>query len=187
MTSSQVPTRTSRNIVNFLGAVSALILVTAALGASAFAATDFCSGGILDSGAPLGQQGPDLVITNMTCAVDGTKAPYNFHNVYIFGSGNQTGTLTFANATMDFYAANILVQNQGVLQATGIGANNGGQILTIHLYGVATDAGITCKMIQNGNPVDDPTCGVPTSNPDVFINRLDGRTPSNRSYDWANC
>jgi hypothetical protein len=99
---------------------------------AAFADFDFCAGGILDSGAPLGQQGPDLVITNMTCTVDGTKAPYNFHNVYILGTGNNTGTLTFDNATMDFYAANILVQNQGVLQATGIGANNAGSTWQVY-------------------------------------------------------
>src|SRR6516162_7644412 len=73
---------------------------------------------------------------------------------------------------MDFYAANILVQNQGVLQATGIGANNDGRILTFHLYGNPTDPGVTCKMIQNGNVVDDPTCGVPTSNPDVWDSNM---------------
>jgi hypothetical protein len=148
------------------------MLAVIALCPAAFADFDFCAGGILDSGAPLGQQGPDLVITNMTCTVDGTKAPYNFHNVYVFGSGNKSGTLAFDNATMDFYAANILVQNQGVLQATGIGANNGGQTLTIHLYGNQGDPGVTCKMIQNGNVVDDPTCGVPTSNPDVWDSNM---------------
>ena len=48
----------------------------------------------------------------------------------------QKGTLNFSNATMDFYAANILVQNGGALQATGIGAN--GETLIIHLYGNPT-------------------------------------------------
>jgi len=165
----------SRPIVNFFTAAAMLLaalLIVTALSPVALADTDFCSGGVLDSGAPLGQAGPDLVITNMTCTVDGTKAPYNFHNVYIFGSGMQTGSLIFSNATMDFYAANILVQNQGVLQATGIGANNGGQTLTIHLYGNPTDPGVTCKMIQNGNVVEDPTCGVPTSNPDVWDSNM---------------
>src|SRR5438128_2667697 len=74
-------------------------------GARADLTYDACAGGILDQGAPLGQVGPDLVITNSTCTVDGTKGPYNFHNVYIFGSGNQSGALVFSNATMDFYAA----------------------------------------------------------------------------------
>src|SRR5580693_5857451 len=50
-------------------------------------AVDFCSGGILDNGAPLGTIGPDLVINSMTCTVDGTNKPYNFHNVYILGTG----------------------------------------------------------------------------------------------------
>jgi hypothetical protein len=180
VSSLQTSTGTSRPIVNFLSSASALalgvMLVVIALCPAAFAAFDMCSGGILDQGAPLGQTGPDLVITNMTCTVDGTKAPYNFHNVYIFGTGMQTGTLTFSNASMDFYAANILVQNGGALQATGIGTN--GETLTIHLYGNPSDPGVTCKMIQNGNVVDDPTCGVPTSNPDVWdSNKMDMHYP----------
>ena len=91
----------------------------------------------------------------MTCTVDGSHKPYNFHNVYIFGNG----ALQFSNVTMDFYAANILVQNTGVLQASGIGAN--GETLTIHLYGSPTDPGVTCKKMDNGAVVDDITCGVP--------------------------
>ncbi len=155
------------------------LLVVSALSSRALAATDFCSGGTLDQGAPLGQVGPDLVITNMTCTVDGTKAPYNFHNVYIFGSGMQTGTLMFSNVTMQFYAANILVQNQGVLQATGIGASNGGQTLTIHLYGAQNDPGVVCKKVDNGSVVDDLTCGVPTSPSDVWnSNRMNMQFPT---------
>jgi len=127
-----------------------LIVFVSALSSPALAATDFCSGGVLDQGAPLGQTGPDLVITNMSCLVDGTKSPYNFHNVYIFCSGNQTGTLTFSDVTMHFYAANILVQNQGALIATGIGANNDGNVLTIHLYGDGSEDGITCKKMDGG-------------------------------------
>ncbi len=56
--------------------------------------------------------------------------------------------LIFNNATMDFYAANILVQNGGTLQATGIGAN--GETLTIHLYGDPGDAGVTCQKLVDG-------------------------------------
>src|SRR5580692_11828915 len=125
-------------------------------------AVDFCSGGILDNGAPLGTIGPDLVINSMTCTVDGTNKPYNFHNVYILGTGSATGTLTFSDATMDFYAANILVQNNGVLQAAGIGAGNNGNVLTIHLYGGSTGPGVTCQKMDNGNLTQDNTCGVPT-------------------------
>ena len=125
MSSLQTSTGTSRRVVNFLSSASVMgvgvMLAVIALPPAAFANFDFCASEILDQGAPLGQQGPDLVITNMICTVDGTKAPYNFHNVYIFGNG----TLTFNNATMDFYAANVLVHNMGVLKATDIGANNG--------------------------------------------------------------
>jgi hypothetical protein len=158
-----------------LAAMFVALLAVAALSPSAAAADpDFCAGGILDHGAPLGQQGPDLVITNMTCTVDGANQPYNFANVYIFGSG----TLAFNNATMDFYAANILVQNQGVLTALGIGADNGGQVLTIHLYGSSTDPGIACKKMDSGKVVDDVTCGVPASDPDVWdSNKMDMHYP----------
>lgn len=158
-----------------LAGAGAVLLTIIALCAAAVADTDFCSGGILDAGAPLGTQGPDLVITNMTCTVDGiVSKTYNFHNVYIFGKG----TLVFNNATMDLYAANILVQNDGILQATGIGTGNGGQTLTIHLYGNPGDPGVTCKKIDNGNVVDDTTCGVPASNPDVWdSNKMDMHDP----------
>jgi hypothetical protein len=166
MSSPQKLLRTFGRIVKSTGtflavAVAVLITVTALCPAAA-ADNDFCQGGILDSGAPLGTTGPDLVITGMTCTVDGTKKPYNFHNVYIFGKG----TLVFNNATMDFYAANILVQNDGILQATGIGVN--GETLTIHLYGDPGDAGVTCKKLDGNNVVDDVTCGVPSSNPDIW-------------------
>jgi hypothetical protein len=150
-----------------IGVVATLVLA-GMLSLPAWAQPDMCAGGILDQGAALGTEGPDLVITNMTCTVDGTKSPYNFHNVYIFGNG----TLTFDNVTMSFYAANILVQNQGLLSAMGIGANNGGQTLTIHLYGSATDAGVTCKKMEGNMVVDDPTCGIPTSDPDVWDSNM---------------
>src|SRR5215471_16717810 len=113
--------------------------------------TDFCSGGILDKGADLGTQGPDLVIYGTTCTVDGSAPShqYNFHNVYILGNGDQSGTLAFNNVTQDFYAENILVQNGGVLQATGIGTSNG-EVLRIHLYGSASDPGVVCQKVENG-------------------------------------
>ena len=143
------------------------------------AATDFCSGGILSNGAPLGTIGPDLVISNMTCTVNGANGPYNFHNVYILGTGGASGTLAFSNATMDFYAANILVQNGGVLQATGIGADNGGQVLTIHLYGSPGDPNVVCQQLVSGVPQDDPTCGVPTTPSDVWnSNKMNMQYPT---------
>ena len=148
----------------FLAVAVAVLVGLTALCPAAAADNDFCSGGILDAGAPLGTMGPDLVIgPGVTCTVDGkVSQTYNFHNVYIFGDGmpnGKTGTLVFDNATMDFYAANILVQNGGILQATGIGVN--GETLTIHLYGDPGDPGVTCKEIDNGKVVDDLTCGVP--------------------------
>src|SRR5271166_2522746 len=140
-----------------LAAVFATLLaVTALLPSAAAQSYDFCTGGTLDGGNQTSPQ--DLVITNMTCTVDGSKTSYYFGKVYIFGGG----TLTFNNVTMDFYAKSILVQNGGVLQSNGtIGA--GGQTLTIHLYGSSTDQGITCKKMDNGNVVDDQYCGVPTT------------------------
>src|SRR5271165_4626569 len=151
----------------------AALAVATALCSTAFADVDLCPKGILDAGAPLGTQDPDLVIgPGTSCTVDGkVSKTYNFHNVYIFGDGmpnGKTGALVFNNATMDFYAANILVQNGGTLQATGIGADNGGQVLTIHLYGSPADPGVTCKKLDNGNVVDDIMCGVPTSPSDVW-------------------
>ena len=157
------------------GALFALLLLTGFISPLPAIAIDFCEGGVLDRGAPLGQEGPDLVITNMTCTVDGTQTPYNFHNVYILGNG----TLTFNNGTMDFYAANILVQNQGILKATGIGENNGGQVLTIHLYGSESEPDVSCKKLVNGSLVNDFTCGVPTSDPDVWnSNKMNMRDPT---------
>jgi hypothetical protein len=152
-------TRTARTTTFVLAGILGAFLALTVLSPWAAAATDMCTGGILDGG----NKGtpPDLVITNMTCTVDGTHGPYYFHNVYVFGSGNQTGTLMFNDATMDFYAENILVQNNGALLATGIGAGNDGHVLTIHLYGAQSDPGVTCKQIVDGNLTDDPTCGVP--------------------------
>jgi len=168
---------TFQRIVKFAGAASpvvvAVLVTVIALCPAAAADTDFCTGGTLDDGAPLGTQGPDLVITAMTCTVDGSHRTYNFHNVYIFDNA----TLMFDNETMDFYAANILVQNGGTLQATGIGKD--GEVLTIHLYGNLGDPGVTCKKMNNGQVVDDDTCGVPTSNPDVWdSNKMDMQWPA---------
>ncbi len=156
----------------FVALLGAVLVVVTALCPAAAADTDFCSKGILDAGAPLGTQGPDLFIgPGTSCTVDGSSKTYNFHNVYIFGDGlpnGKTGSLTFNNATLDFYAANILVQNGGTLQGTGIGANNGNQVLTIHLYGDPGDPGVTCQKLVNGQPAEDDTCGVPSSNPDIW-------------------
>ncbi len=176
MHSWQKSLHTFRRIVKsasvFLATTVAVLAVVTALCSTALADIDVCKGGILDAGPPLGTQGPDLVIgPGTSCTVDGkVSKTYNFHNVYIFGDGmpnGKTAALMFNNATMDFYAANILVQNGGTLQATGIGAN--GETLTIHLYGDPGDPGVTCQKLDSGsNLVQDPTCGVPISPSDVW-------------------
>ncbi len=147
---------TAKSSAKAVAVVFGVFLALTVLLPGASAATDMCTGGTLDGGHK--DNPTDLVITNMTCRVDGMQGngSYYFHNVYIFN-----GTLMFDDATMDFYAANILVQNNGVLQATGIGADNDGHVLTIHLYGSQSDPGVTCKKIDNGNVVDDATCGAP--------------------------
>ena len=158
-----------------------VFLAIAAVSLSAVAqGYDFCEGGVLDQGSQ-GQPRDLIILPGMTCKVDGTKKPYYFRNVYVFGDATtdpaKTATLVFSNVTMDFYAANILVQNLGVLQATGIGANNDGNVLTIHLYGSATADGITCKKIDsnNGSVANDVMCGVPTA---VWgSNKMDMRYP----------
>src|SRR5215469_2936591 len=132
----------------FAAAFGVFLAMTAVSRSAAAQGYDFCEGGVLDKGNQ-GQPADLVILPGKTCKVDGTNNPYYFRNVYVFGNATtdptKTATLVFSNVTMDFYAANILVQKLGVLQATGIGANNGGQVLTIHLYGSATAEGITCK------------------------------------------
>ncbi|MGA3210929.1 MAG: hypothetical protein ABSD20_06440 [Terriglobales bacterium] len=146
-----------RRRLKTIGAVSSaaagVIMAMMLFCPTASAATDFCVGGKLGAGSKPDPQ--DLVIAGEICTVDGSKGSYYFHNVYVFGKG----MLVFNNATIDFYAANILVQNGGTLQATGIGAK--GEKLTIHLYGNPDEAGITCKKLDGKSVVDDDTCGVP--------------------------
>jgi hypothetical protein len=155
-----------RSLGRLLAMMVATVMIVLALSPAAVADIDTCPTGTLGSGPPLGQQGPDLVIgPGNTCKVDGSSKTYNFHNVYIFGDATQmkTATLMFSDATMDFYAASILVQNMGVLQAMGIGfSGSHTNILTFHIYGQASDPGVTCKKLDsNKNVVDDVTCGVP--------------------------
>ncbi len=88
MSSLQKSLHTLRSIVKFAGmfasAAIAVLLAITALCPAVFADNDFCKGGILDAGAPLGTLGPDLVIgPGTSCTVDGKVwKTYDFHNVY---------------------------------------------------------------------------------------------------------
>lgn len=121
-----------------------------------------CSGGIL----PAGNTDTDLEIVGTTCLVDGSVAngTYVYRNVNIWGGGS----LSFADAKIDFHAHSILVENLGTLQA-GASAPAVGPI-TIWLYGDEHDniPSITCK--------SSPTCGVPeaiwNSNPNVAMHMM---------------
>jgi hypothetical protein len=102
---------------------------------------------------PAGDAATDLTVTG-PCKVAAGR--YTFHNVNIYTLPNAAsgGSLDFDDATTDFYAENIVVENGGSLiagsSATPIG-DAGGRV-TIHLWGKETDPGVTC---QSSN------CGVP--------------------------
>ncbi len=114
------------------------------------------------------QDGADLDIKGVDCLVG--AGTFKLGNVHI----RDGGTLTFADANIDFWAKNILVEKGGSLLA-GVDKNgtvnpiaNG--VITIHLYGadlVGTDPdkrnnGITC--------LTDERCGVPQ---DIWESNLD--------------
>jgi hypothetical protein len=114
---------------------------------------------------PAGDVNTDLQISAGTaCVVDGSVAGgnYQYRNVNIWGGGS----LTFADAKINFHAHSILVENGGTLQAGFDKALVGP--LNIWLYGSANDGipSITCQ--------SDATCGVPQamwdSNPLVATN-----------------
>jgi hypothetical protein len=111
---------------------------------SLFAQTK-CTSGTLPSGA-----GEDLEVVGQ-CQVG--AGAYRFGNVNIYGGGS----LTFADAVIDFWARAILVENGSSLLAGSpsepIGSQ-GGRI-TVHLYGAdqgTAGSGITCKT--------DDQCGI---------------------------
>jgi hypothetical protein len=139
-------------------ALSSANYVIALVGLGA-AATQFCDGP--NHILPAGDVKTDLDIHGLSCTVDGSapQGTYHYRNVNIWGGGS----LTFADAKIDFHAHSILVENQGGLYA-GLSAPAVGPI-SIWLYGSAQDGvpAITCK--------SGPACGVPetvwTSNPNV--------------------
>src|SRR6185437_1166051 len=127
-------------------------------------ATQFCDGP--NHILPAGDVNTDLDIHGLSCTVDGSapEGTYHYRNVNIWGGGS----LTFADAKINFHAHSILVESQGGLYA-GLNAPAVGPI-SIWLYGSAQDGvpAITCK--------SGPTCGVPAnvwnSNPNVPMKRM---------------
>jgi hypothetical protein len=119
---------------------------------------------------PAGNIHTDLQINGVTCLVDGSVATgtYVYRNVNIWGGGS----LSFADAKINFHAHSILVENGGTLEA-GLSAPAVGPI-TIWLYGAADDGipPITCKSSS--------TCGVPesiwNSNPNVDMQMMPNST-----------
>jgi hypothetical protein len=131
-----------------------------------------CAGGTLTPNTP--SDTVDLLVSTPCNVPGGPGGPgnamhYYFKNVYIFSGGS----LNFADAQVDFWASNILVDNGGRLSAGSqfepIGLNGRGsgcanqvggscaefsnsEVLTIHLYGAPSDPDISC---QTG-----ATCGV---------------------------
>ncbi len=146
--------------LNKTAVVVAMLLMIAALAFPTSSAQaqrpDTCLGGTL---TPPNPSGSDLVV-KVDCTVG--AGTYKFGNVNILAGG----ILRFADATIDFWAANILVENGGSLIAGSpnapIGTQDGKNVVTIHLYGPdqtgqnpnQRGTGITC--------LSDPArCGVP--------------------------
>lgn len=111
--------------------------------------------------------GQPLEITDTVCLDrdpgDGTaKGTFYFTFVNIYGKDGKEGKLIFKDASIDFWAKSILVENGGSLIAGSpedpIGKADIKNMLTIHLYGDEkdSDGGITCK-------TDKITCGVPSA------------------------
>ncbi len=139
-------------------ATSALMLVVLARASSAAAQCPPPGGTALPPGA-----GEDLEVTSPYTVCAGT---YHYGNVNVYGGGS----LTFDDAAIDFWAASILIENQGSIIAGSpdapIGTNGG--TVTFHLYGKDQGAapfgtapgqggqGITCKSPGG-------LCGVPPS------------------------
>ncbi|MGA9720137.1 MAG: chitobiase/beta-hexosaminidase C-terminal domain-containing protein [Acidobacteriaceae bacterium] len=130
-------------------------------------AVEFCGGP--NHILPVGDVHTDLDIHGLSCTVDGSapEGTYHYRNVNIYGGGS----LTFADAKINFHAHSILVENTGGLYA-GLNAPAVGPI-SIWLYGTAQDSApaITCK--------SGPTCGIPdaiwNSNPNVPMKTMPSR------------
>ena len=114
--------------------------------------------GCIDGQLVAEQGGADLVLSVPCKVVAGT---YKFGDVHILDKGE----LRFTDAKIDFWAANILVENGGALVAgdpiTPIGTKDG--VVTIHLYG-ADQTGTNPGKEGMGIPCwsdNKAQCGVP--------------------------
>lgn len=147
-----VYTNLKRLILVYLGL---LFLFLSIFSGRAMAAT--CTGGtILPNTYTSGTIPEDLIVSG-ACTVQGsntdTPATYYFHTVNVVNGGS----LIFADANTDFYAENILVENQGKLLAgttvAPIGTVAASNEVTIHLWGAPVDPGALCNSAN---------CGIPT-------------------------
>lgn len=172
------------NMINKLSTTAAFALAAAAFvhGGSLRAQESApCPGGVLQT--PV--DGADLTLTSACTVKAGT---YKFKDVHILANG----VLTFEDAAIDFWAANILIEKDGSLLAgtpeAPIGTNGG--TLTFHLWG--KDQTGTNPPIQGaGVPcLTDERCGVPE---DIWNSNAMGRptakkisdTPSGSTYPGA--
>ncbi len=157
---------------------ASLLLVMMIFSGRALATVATCNGGTLTSGDAT----TDLQVTGPCEVPAGT---YVFHSVNIYSTNpgvTPGGTLTFDDAVTNFYAENIVIENGGSLIAgsttTPIGTAGGA--VTIHLWGAATDPGVTCvsancgvpSPIWNSNPRTMPPMLRPTA--DCAFNPLPG-------------
>ncbi|MEO7063185.1 MAG: G8 domain-containing protein, partial [Dokdonella sp.] len=148
--------------VKALALVAALLLYCGTVNAQD---ADTCAGGVLAPKA----SGVDLVVT-APCTVQ--AGIYKFKDVHVLAGG----VLTFEDAVIDFWAANILVESDGSLVAgspeSPIGTKGG--TLTIHLWGkdqTGTDPtkqgqGVVCLSDRKGH------CGVPDALWDANVDAM---------------
>ncbi len=149
----------SRSIASTATVAAIVVAMAFASGASQAAPgeTVRCQSGTLEPG-----DGAENLVVDRTCSVG--EGTYRYRNVNIVAGG----TLQFADAPIDFWAASILIENDGALVAGGSGAGEpigtkpGGR-LTFHLYGKdqgpRSGKGIACVM---------PTCGIPNGPDSVW-------------------
>jgi len=137
----------------FLVAAVVVCLLLICVPPCGVAQNDPCPNGILPAG-----NGNDIVI-NKGCAADGSvpNGLYQYGNINIVANGS----LSFADAVINLWARNILVENGGTLIAgspdSPIGTNG---TVTIHLYGEdqgAHGSGVPCVSDDKGQ------CGIPNN------------------------
>jgi hypothetical protein len=147
---------------------------------------DSCASGALTPMTMVPLAPKDLEVTGLCTVPAGS---YYYRNVNIFKKNNAMtgGILSFQDATIDFWANSILVENAGTLRAgvaddgsiKPIGTANILNKLTIHLWGKESDdpksgSGITCKTNPGG--ADGNECGVDQTDWKSNIGNTDPKT-----------